>query len=115
MTLCLHCTVPLVQRPSRLTEGRLLWAQATPTLSLPLVCWKRPGAVKDHQPAPSFDEQVEEAVRDVEAAVTDTRGDFPDLGEADRYHEMVVSVTFGRPPAVANEVRRRFGFDPADF
>jgi hypothetical protein len=114
---CLHCRLPIRLRPSRLDEDRNLWT--SPSSSIPLVCWPRPGAVKDHQPAPSFEEQVREALRDVEAAVRDSRADgWTDdkIHEDDLYHEMVVSITFGLPRPVANEVRRRFGFDPvADF
>jgi hypothetical protein len=110
MTACLHCHAPIRLRPSRLNPGRDLWT--SPSSSIPLVCWKRAGTVKDHQPAPTFEEQVREALRDVETGVEDSRGDFPDLNDDDRYHEAVIAATFGRPAAVANEVRRRFGFDP---
>lgn len=110
MTVCTDCRQPLTPRPSRKTPGRIFWA--APGAFSPLVCWTRPGTDLSHRPAPSFEEQVEEARREVEAAVLDSRGDFPDLGDDDRYHEMVEAVTFGLPPAVVNEVRRRFGFDP---
>jgi hypothetical protein len=68
------------------------------------------GEVETPPGDPDLEAQVEEAREAVETGVQDARGDFPEVGEDDLYHDIVLSVAAMYPPAVGAEVRRRLGF-----
>lgn len=64
---------------------------------------------------PDFEAQVSEALAAVETGVADARGDFPEVGESDLYHEISGSIVTSYPAAVRAEVFRRLGFDAEGF
>ena len=59
----------------------------------------------------AFEAQVEEARQAIETGVADARGDHPEVGEHDLYHDIAGSIVTGYPAEVRAEVFRRLGFD----
>jgi hypothetical protein len=69
------------------------------------------GLHADDGAAEQFDAQVAEALAAVETGVADARGDFPEVGESDLYHDVAGSIAAIYPAEVGAEVLRRIGFD----
>lgn len=58
-----------------------------------------------------FQRAVDKLMKEVEVAVEDAKGDFPDVGEDDLFYEMAKAMLLQSEAseAVKNEVRRCYG------